>query len=107
MAFKITPEYSTFWWTFKLTAPGQKKPVEIDFECVRMTKDQLIEWRGRLADGRRDELVLAEVIKDWKGPEEPFNEANLATLITSYPASNMEILAQFVDAHTESRRKNS
>lgn len=105
MTLKLQPD-PEFWSAVKITVPGEVKPLAVDFLFAWKSKSQLVEFRQRLTDGRSDEAVLAEVVRDWKGIDKPYSESALRDLIENYPASNLEILQGYLEALTESRRKN-
>lgn len=105
MTLKLQPD-PTFWSAVKITVPGEVKPLVVDFLFVWKSKSQLLDFRQRLTDGRADEVVLGEVIQDWKGIDTPYSESALRDLLENYSASALEILQGYLEALTESRRKN-
>lgn len=115
MPLKLKP-IETFWAPVLISAPGVAKPFAVDFEFVHKTKDQLRAYVARVAEqdalgakGTPQEVLLGEVIRNWRGLEdEPeYSESSLRDLINNYPASAREIYESYCKEHSESKRKNS
>lgn len=102
---KIQPN-PTFWTPVQISVPGSEKPAVVDFEFKHKTKEQLVDFTGRLSDGRADNDILDEVIVGWKGADTDYSASALRDLLSNYPASGLEILRAYMAALTESRRKN-
>lgn len=102
--FKLQPN-PTFIAKAALSVPGQAAPASIDVEYKHLSRPQLKAFYGGLAD-KTDAEALSEIMVGWKGPDAPFSQESLETLLDNYPASGGELFAAFRQNLQESRVKN-
>lgn len=106
MALKLNPA-PTFWHPVHITVPGQEKGALVDFEFVHKTKEQVADFvKGLQKDDLADDVLLGDLIKNWKGVDAEYSPSALRDLLSNYPAAGLEILRGYLGALTESRRKN-
>lgn len=94
--------------TFKATVlipVAGSDPAPIVFEFKRWTRSQLRDMGTEYA-GRLDEDLVRDIVVGWEGVDQAFGNDALARLIDEFPAAASTIIAAFVSAHTEAKRKN-
>ena len=102
--FKLQPN-PTFIATVLITIPGQVEPIplEIEFKYLGVKAGQAF-FDG--LSGKRDDVVLAEIVVGWCGVDTDFSVDALTTLLDNYPHSGAAIFETYCKKTLEAGRKN-
>jgi hypothetical protein len=110
MAFNINPS-PTFRVKVPLSVPGAEARGVVEIEFRHKGRAAYAAWWDSIGSGS-DVDVLSEVIADWtdviddKGAPVAYGKEALALLLDRFPASGLEILANYKRALFEAREKN-
>lgn len=108
---KLSPA-PTFDFNADITVPGAEAQAILKITARHKGREALQAWIDSAKANTGDVEFLALVIAGWEGvygddgQPVPFSAAALARLLDAYPASGRELFDQYLQAHTESRRKN-
>jgi hypothetical protein len=108
---KINPA-PTFALDAKLTVPGAAELATLALTVRHKGRDALKAWLEGSATQASDATLLGSVIVSWsgvldtEGAEVPFSQTALEKVLDAYPAARDELFSQYLQALTESRRKN-
>jgi len=110
MAFRINPS-PTFRVKVPLSVPGAEVRGIIEVEFRHKGRGAYAAWWDSIGT-RGDAQVLGEIIAGWsdviddKGDAVAYSAEALELLLDRYPASGLELLAQYKRALWEAREKN-